>query len=109
MTESIETAERLFIEDFDTWGMTGYYQYSKLLRSGVSAHIGTGGSRVTFRTTGLQSLRRTLTARARYRSRLIPNSPTSASYTRRGVWRALFTSVPLPQQPRPIAGSRIAA
>jgi len=35
----------LFIEDFDTWDMTGYYLYSKLLRSGVSAHIGTGGSR----------------------------------------------------------------
>jgi len=33
----------LFIEDFDTWDMTGYYLYSKLLRSGVSAHIGTGG------------------------------------------------------------------
>jgi putative transposase len=44
MAESIETAERLFIEDFDTWGMTGYYLYSKLLRSGVSGHIGTGGS-----------------------------------------------------------------
>jgi hypothetical protein len=43
--ESIETAERLFIEDFDTWGMTGYYLYSKLLRSGVSGHIGTGGGR----------------------------------------------------------------
>jgi hypothetical protein len=43
--ESIETAERLFIEDFDTWGMTGYYLYSKLLRSGVSGHIGTGGFR----------------------------------------------------------------
>jgi hypothetical protein len=41
--ESIEEAERLFIEDFDTWDMTGYYLYSKLLRSGVSAHIGTGG------------------------------------------------------------------
>src|SRR5882762_7679310 len=45
MAESIETAERLFIEDFDTWGMTGYYLYSKLLRSGVSGHIGTGGTR----------------------------------------------------------------
>lgn len=44
MAESIETAERLFIEDFDTWGMTGYYLYSKLLRSGVSGHVGTGGS-----------------------------------------------------------------
>jgi hypothetical protein len=33
----------LFIEDFDTWDMTGYYLYSKLLRSGVSRHIGTGG------------------------------------------------------------------
>jgi LytTr DNA-binding domain len=44
MAESIETAERLFIEDFDTWGMTGYYLYSKLLRSGVSGHIGTGGA-----------------------------------------------------------------
>jgi LytS/YehU family sensor histidine kinase len=33
----------MFIEDFDTWDMTGYYLYSKLLRSGVSAHIGTGG------------------------------------------------------------------
>jgi hypothetical protein len=35
----------LFIEDFDTWDMTGYYLYSKLLRSGVSAHIGTWGVR----------------------------------------------------------------
>jgi outer membrane protein TolC len=43
LTESIEEAERLFIEDFDTWDMTGYYLYSKLLRSGVSHHIGTGG------------------------------------------------------------------
>ena len=43
-TESIEEAERLFIEDFDTWDMTGYYLYSKLLRSGVSAHIGTWGT-----------------------------------------------------------------
>src|SRR5208283_5197798 len=42
--ESIEEAERLFIEDFDTWDMTGYYLYSKLLRSGVSRHIGTGGA-----------------------------------------------------------------
>src|ERR1700677_1162146 len=41
-TESREDAERLFIEDFDTWDMTGYYLYSKLLRSGVSRHIGTG-------------------------------------------------------------------
>src|ERR1039457_2708342 len=43
LTESIEEAERLFIEDFDAWDMTGYYLYSKLLRSGVSAHIGTWG------------------------------------------------------------------
>jgi hypothetical protein len=43
LAESIEEAERLFIEDFDTWDMTGYYLYSKLLRSGVSAHIGTWG------------------------------------------------------------------
>src|SRR5208283_1092471 len=44
MTDSIEAAgERLFIEDFDTWDMTGYYLYSKLLRSGVSGHIGTWG------------------------------------------------------------------
>src|SRR5450631_522383 len=42
-TESIEEAERLFIEDFDTWDMTGYYLYSKFLRSCVSAHIGTWG------------------------------------------------------------------
>src|SRR6185437_10198305 len=42
-TESMEDAERLFIEDFDTRDITGYYLYSKLLRSGVSAHIGTGG------------------------------------------------------------------
>jgi hypothetical protein len=35
----------LFIEDFDTWDMTGYYLYSKLLGSGVSRHIGTGGRR----------------------------------------------------------------
>src|SRR5208282_1306014 len=42
--ESIEEAERLFIEDFDTCDMTGYYLYSKLLRSGVSRHIGTGGT-----------------------------------------------------------------
>jgi hypothetical protein len=41
--ESTEDAERLFIEDFDTWDMTGYYLYSKLLGSGVSRHIGTGG------------------------------------------------------------------
>jgi hypothetical protein len=43
--ESIKDAERLFIEDFDTWVMTGYYLYSKLWRSGVSAHIGTWGKR----------------------------------------------------------------
>jgi hypothetical protein len=43
LTESIEEAERLFIEDFDTWDMTGYYLYSKYWRAGVSAHIGTGG------------------------------------------------------------------
>ncbi|MGO9991313.1 MAG: hypothetical protein ACLPTF_02210, partial [Steroidobacteraceae bacterium] len=42
-TESIAAAERLFIEDFDTWDMTGYYLYSKYWRAGVSAHIGTGG------------------------------------------------------------------
>ncbi len=48
MTDSIgETGERLFIEDFDTWDMTGYYLYSKLLRSGVSGHIGTWGSSAT--------------------------------------------------------------
>jgi hypothetical protein len=35
----------LFIEDFDTWDMTGYYLYSKLLGSGVSRHIGTGDDR----------------------------------------------------------------
>src|SRR5260370_31615512 len=46
MADSIEeAAEILFIEDFDTWVMTGYYLYSKLLRSGVSRHIGTGGNR----------------------------------------------------------------
>jgi hypothetical protein len=45
LTESIEEAERLFIEDFDSWDMTGPYLYSKLLRSGVSAHIGTWGRR----------------------------------------------------------------
>jgi hypothetical protein len=45
--DSIEEAERLFIDDFDTRDMTGYYLYSKLLRSGVSAHIGTWGSRAT--------------------------------------------------------------
>jgi hypothetical protein len=45
LAESIEEAERLFIEDFDTWDMTGYYLYSKLLRSGVSGHIGTWGTR----------------------------------------------------------------
>jgi hypothetical protein len=44
LTESIEEAERLFIEDFDTWDMTGYYLYSKLWRSGLSAHIGTWGA-----------------------------------------------------------------
>ena len=43
--ESAEEAERLFIEDFDNWDMTGYYLYSKLLRSGVARHIGTGGRR----------------------------------------------------------------
>ena len=42
-TESMEDAERLFMEGFDTWDMTGYYLYSKLLRSGVSRHIGTWG------------------------------------------------------------------
>jgi hypothetical protein len=45
--ESTEDAERLFIEDFDTWDMTGYYLYSKLLGSGVSRHIGTGGGDTT--------------------------------------------------------------
>ncbi len=44
LAESIEEAERLFIEDFDTWVVTGYYLYSKLWRSGVSAHIGTWGT-----------------------------------------------------------------
>jgi retron-type reverse transcriptase len=44
LTESMEEAERLFIEDFDTWDMTGYYLYSKYCRAGVSAHIGTGGT-----------------------------------------------------------------
>jgi hypothetical protein len=34
----------LLIEDFNTWDMTNYYLYSKLLRSDVSRHIGTGGS-----------------------------------------------------------------
>src|SRR5258707_11579057 len=43
-SESIEEAERLFIEDFDTWDMTGYYLYSKYWRSGVSGHIDTGGT-----------------------------------------------------------------
>jgi hypothetical protein len=42
----MEDAERLFIEDFDTWDMTGYYLYSKYWRAGVSAHIGTGGVRL---------------------------------------------------------------
>src|ERR1022692_2889469 len=45
LTESIEEAEGLFIEDLDTWVMTGYYLYSKLCRAGVSAHIGTGGQK----------------------------------------------------------------
>ena len=43
LTESTEEAERLFIEDFDTWDMIGYYLYSKSWRAGVSRHIGTGG------------------------------------------------------------------
>src|SRR5216684_952875 len=43
LVESTEEAETLFIEDFDTWDMIGYYLYSKLLRSGLSRHIGTGG------------------------------------------------------------------
>jgi DNA-binding transcriptional LysR family regulator len=43
LTESIEEAERLFMEDFDTWVMAGYYLYSKYWRAGVSGHIGTGG------------------------------------------------------------------
>jgi hypothetical protein len=47
LTESIEEAERLFIEDFDTWDMTGYYLYSKYWRAGVSRHIGTGGLRIS--------------------------------------------------------------
>jgi hypothetical protein len=45
LTESIEEAERLFMEDFDTWVMAGYYLYSKYWRAGVSGHIGTGGAR----------------------------------------------------------------
>jgi NADPH:quinone reductase-like Zn-dependent oxidoreductase len=45
LAESIEEAERLFIEDFDTSVMTGYYLYSKYWRAGVSAHIGTEGAR----------------------------------------------------------------
>ena len=53
LTESTDEAERLFIEDFDTCDMTGYYLYSKLLRSGVSRHIGTGG--------GAHALRRPVT------------------------------------------------
>src|SRR5450755_1514460 len=52
LTESIEEAKRLFIEDFDTWDMTGYYLYSKYWRSGVSRHIGTWG-----RCTGFTALR----------------------------------------------------
>jgi hypothetical protein len=44
LTESIAEAERLFIEDFDTWDMIGYYLYSKYWRAGVSAHIGTWGT-----------------------------------------------------------------
>jgi hypothetical protein len=47
LTESIEEAERLFIEDFDTSDMTGHYLYSKYWRSGVSGHIDTGGSKRT--------------------------------------------------------------
>jgi hypothetical protein len=43
LTESIEEAERLFIDDFDTWDMIAYYLYSKSWRAGVSRHIGTGG------------------------------------------------------------------
>jgi hypothetical protein len=43
LTESTAEAERLFIEDFDTWDMTGYL-YSKYWRAGASAHIGTGGT-----------------------------------------------------------------
>ncbi len=43
LTESIEEAERLFIENFDTGDMIGYYLYSKSWRAGVSRHIGTGG------------------------------------------------------------------
>jgi len=46
LTESIEEAERLCVEDFDTWVMTGYYLYSKLWRSGVSAHFGTWGNEI---------------------------------------------------------------
>src|SRR6266436_3276253 len=45
-----EIGEIPFIEDFDTWVMTGYYLYSKLLRSGVSRHIGTGGADLEERT-----------------------------------------------------------
>ena len=47
MTDSIEeAAERLFTEDLDTWDMTGYYLYAKLLSSGVSGHIGTWGNEI---------------------------------------------------------------
>src|SRR5260370_3672298 len=46
LAESTEEAETLFIEDFDTWDMIGYYLYSKLLRSGLSRHIVTGGWRL---------------------------------------------------------------
>jgi hypothetical protein len=58
-TESTEDAERMFIEDFDTWDMTGYYLYSKLLRSGVSAHIGTGG-RLDIQASELAASKRTI-------------------------------------------------
>ena len=38
LTESIAEAERLFIEDFDTWDMTGYYPYSKYCSRCLRSH-----------------------------------------------------------------------
>src|SRR5216683_885885 len=35
LTESIEAAEILFIEDFDTWVMTGYYLAMRRMRSTI--------------------------------------------------------------------------
>jgi len=43
LMESIKEAERLFIEDFDTWDMTGYYLYSNIAEQVSELTLAHGG------------------------------------------------------------------